>query len=87
MPTAFTPNGDGLNDIIKPTFIGPAANYDFRIYNRWGQLMFRSKTPGTGWDGRFNGIIQKSDVYVFFIIAEGGCNGKFEQRGTFVLIR
>lgn len=87
MPTAFTPNGDGLNDVFKPTFIGPSAKYDFRIFNRWGQLVFRSTTPGEGWDGNFRGVPQKNDVYVFYITAEGGCNGKFEQKGTFALIR
>jgi len=87
MPTAFTPNGDGKNDVFRPTFIGPSAKYDFSIYNRWGQLVYRSKVPGAGWDGTVNGTLQKADVYVFYITAEGGCNGKFEQRGTFALIR
>jgi gliding motility-associated-like protein len=87
MPTAFTPNGDGLNDIIRPTFVGPSAKYDFRIYSRWGQLVYRSRVPGTGWDGTVNGVLQKADVYVFYINAEGGCNGKFERKGTFILIR
>jgi len=87
MPTAFTPNGDGLNDVFRPTFIGPSADYDFRIYNRWGQLVFRSKVPGVGWDGTTNGTPQKTDVYVFYLTAEGGCDGKFVQKGTFTLIR
>jgi len=87
MPNAFTPNGDGLNDVFKPTFIGPSNSYDFRIYNRWGQLIFKTTTPGVGWDGRYNGIIQRSDTYVFYITAEGGCNGKFQQKETFALIR
>jgi gliding motility-associated-like protein len=87
MPTAFTPNGDGKNEIFRPTFIGPYAKYDFKIYNRWGQLVYESKVPGTGWDGRVNGIPQKADVYVFFIMAEGGCNGSFVQKGTFLLLR
>jgi gliding motility-associated-like protein len=87
VPTAFTPNGDGKNDVFRPTFIGPSAKYDFSIYNRWGQLVYRNKVPGIGWDGTVNGIPQKPDVYVFYITAEGGCNGQFEQKGTFALIR
>ncbi|MFL5810369.1 MAG: gliding motility-associated C-terminal domain-containing protein, partial [Flavisolibacter sp.] len=87
MPSAFTPNGDGLNEVFRPTFIGPAANYDFRVYNRWGQLLFRSKTPGAGWDGYFNSIPQPKAVYVYYIKADGGCNGKFERKGTFALIK
>jgi gliding motility-associated-like protein len=87
MPTAFTPNGDGKNEIFRPTFVGPYAKYDFKIYNRWGQLVYESKVPGAGWDGTLNGVPQKADVYVFYIAAEGGCNGKFVQKGTFALIR
>jgi len=87
MPTAFTPNGDGKNEIFRPIFIGPYAKYDFRIYNRWGQLVYESKVPNAGWDGRINGIPQKADVYIFYITAEGGCNGNFVQKGTFALIR
>jgi gliding motility-associated-like protein len=87
MPTAFTPNNDGKNDVYRPTFIGPSAKYSFRIYNRWGQLVFETKIPGVGWDGTEKGIPQKGDVYVFYVIAEGGCNGRFEQKGTFTLIR
>jgi gliding motility-associated-like protein len=68
-------------------FIGPSARYDFRIYNRWGQLIFQTNDPGLGWDGRFKSTMQKKDVYVYYITAEGGCNGRFEEKGTFVLIR
>jgi gliding motility-associated-like protein len=87
MPTGFTPNGDGLNDVFRPTFIGPATKFDFRIYNRWGQLVFRTNKVGSGWNGIFNGVPQRGDAFVYYITAEGGCNGRFEQKGTFVLIR
>ena len=87
VPDAFTPNGDGLNDLFRPIFTGAAAQYDFRIYNRWGQLVFRSRTPGVGWDGRSGSLPQPNGAYVYYITAEGSCNRRFEQRGTFVLIR
>ncbi|HEU4471857.1 MAG TPA: gliding motility-associated C-terminal domain-containing protein [Flavisolibacter sp.] len=87
MPSAFTPNGDGLNDFFRPTFIGPAVKYEFRVYNRWGQLVFQSNIPGVGWNGIFNSAPQPKDVYVYYIKAEGGCKGQFEQKGTFALIR
>lgn len=87
MPNAFSPNGDRLNETFRPTFIGPAKKYEFRIYNRWGQLIFKSSLPGVGWDGKYNSILQPNDVYVYHITAEGNCNGKFEQKGTFVLIK
>ncbi|MGZ5286802.1 MAG: T9SS type B sorting domain-containing protein [Flavisolibacter sp.] len=87
VPTAFTPNGDGLNDIFKPVFIGPASKYDFRVYNRWGQLIFRTNNPSQGWNGYHASKLQPSDVFVYYITAEGDCNGKIEKKGTFVLIK
>ena len=87
VPNAFTPNSDGLNDVFRPVFIGPATKFDFKIFNRWGQLVFQTNTPGKGWDGSLKSIPQPQDAYVFIITAEGGCNGKFERKGSFVLIR
>jgi len=86
-PNAFTPNNDGLNDVFKPVFTGPALKFDFRIFNRWGQLLFQTNSHDKGWDGKFKGVTQPNDAYVFYITAEGDCNGKFEQKGTFVLIK
>jgi gliding motility-associated-like protein len=52
LPTSFTPNGDGLNDIFIPMVntIG-IKNYDLTIVNRWGQIVFKSNNPQMGWDG------------------------------------
>lgn len=87
VPDAFTPNGDGINDVLRPIFIGPAAKFEFSVFNRWGELVFRTKQPGVGWNGIFRSKLQPEDVYVYYIVAEGGCNGKFERKGTFILIR
>lgn len=87
VPNAFTPNNDGLNDVFKPIFTGPATKFDFKIFNRWGQLVFQTNTVGKGWDGAFKFVTQPKDVYVYYITAEGGCNGIFERKGTFVLIK
>ena len=51
VPTAFTPNGDGLNDDVKPIAVGVKQIKYFSIYNRWGQLVFKTTTNGQGWDG------------------------------------
>ncbi|QHS60427.1 gliding motility-associated C-terminal domain-containing protein [Chitinophaga agri] len=51
IPTAFSPNGDGLHDIFKPVIHCVTASYEFRIYNRWGQLIYLSRRPGEGWNG------------------------------------
>src|SRR5690606_27474392 len=53
-PNAFTPNGDGNNDFFKPVVSG-IKQYDFQIYNRWGELIFTSKQAEIGWDGKRNG--------------------------------
>ncbi|MCI5059346.1 MAG: gliding motility-associated C-terminal domain-containing protein [Flavobacteriales bacterium] len=66
VPSAFTPNGDGVNDIFKPVFEGiDDANYEFRIFNRWGDLVFYSNNVNTGWDGQFNGSIAKDGIYIY----------------------
>ena len=87
VPSAFTPNNDGINDVFKPVFIGAAPKYSFSIFNRWGQLLFKTNNPSTGWDGRFGPTLQPGGVFVYYITAEGVCGGLFERKGTFVLIR
>jgi gliding motility-associated-like protein len=87
VPTGFTPNQDGLNDFIKPIPVGMKEVKYFRIYNRWGQLVFDLKQDERGWDGKIGGKLQSTQVYVW--MAEGlGINDKlYKQKGTVVLIR
>jgi gliding motility-associated-like protein len=87
MPTAFTPNKDGLNDLFKPQILGVASKYEFKVFNRWGELVFYSKKQHEAWDGNWKGREAPGDVYVYYVRAEGICNGQFEYKGTFVLIR
>jgi len=87
VPSAFTPNKDGLNDIIKPIPVGIATLNYFNIYNRWGQLLYNTAEIGKGWDGFVNGTAQPAGTYVY--IAEGvDYKGKtIFKKGTVVLIR
>ena len=87
VPTAFTPNKDGLNDILLPTGMGLKEFRYFRVYNRWGQLLFQTTAEGRGWDGRINGVEAASQVVVWSV--EGlGLDGQTHQReGTSMLIR
>ncbi|MBY0481414.1 MAG: gliding motility-associated C-terminal domain-containing protein [Chitinophagaceae bacterium] len=87
VPTAFTPNADNKNDILRPITVGIAQLHYFNIYNRWGQLLYSSSEMGKGWDGTINGGKAPSGTYVF--IAEGiDYLGKLVYRkGTTVLIR
>jgi gliding motility-associated-like protein len=64
-PNAFTPNGDLKNDRFAPVIRGIAIDYQIEIYNRWGQLVFRSNDPNQGWDGRFNGILQMNEAFAW----------------------
>jgi gliding motility-associated-like protein len=87
IPTAFTPNGDGLNDLFYPLPVGIKSINYFRVFNRWGQLLFSSTTLYKGWDGKLQGVEQPSAAYVF--MAQGvDKNGKLlTRKGTVTLIR
>ena len=87
MPTAFTPNGDGKNDLLKPIILGDVKQYRFWIYNRWGELIFETKDPAKGWDGYFKGQPQSTGVFVWMCMYQFEGGPVKEEKGTFVLIR
>ncbi len=87
IPSAFTPNGDGLNDVFRPTIAGMKQFLYFRVYNRWGQLLFNTSALDKGWDGTYNGTKQESGTYVYAIEAIDYKNNPYSKKGTFVLIR
>lgn len=87
IPSAFTPNNDGLNDVFRiPEFNGQHLE-NFNIYNRYGQLIFHSDIPTKGWDGSINGTPQQSGTYVYFIQYFDILNKPHFLKGTVVLIR
>jgi gliding motility-associated-like protein len=61
-PSAFTPNGDGINDVFT-VLSNDTKTFEMRIYNRWGKIVFESNNILNGWDGTFNGAAQPSEVY------------------------
>ena len=65
VPTAFTPNGDGKNDIIYVAGWGIKSLQYFKIFNRWGELVFQSNDLTVGWDGTYNGVPQNIETYVY----------------------
>jgi gliding motility-associated-like protein len=67
LPNAFSPNGDGHNDFFYPLNAVKAQQLEFFIYNRWGQLMYKTNNWKEGWDGRFNGLPQPSGTYVWML--------------------
>lgn len=87
VPTGFSPNGDGKNDKFTPFPVGMKSYNYFRVFNRWGQLVFSTKTLNDGWDGRFSGAEQASGVYVWMIEGLTRDNRVVTKKGTVMLIR
>ena len=85
-PTAFTPNGDGNNDVF---FVrgGPFVYVNFRIYNEWGEMIFSSNDAENGWDGTHNGEEVPIGTYVYTIKAETLDGLKYDKSGKIALIR
>ncbi len=87
VPTAFTPNNDGLNDYLKPIPGGIKELKYFRVYNRWGQVVFDIRSNPRGWDGKVGGMPQSSQVYVWITEGIGVDNRTYKDKGTVLLIR
>ncbi|NCI47282.1 T9SS type B sorting domain-containing protein [Sediminibacterium soli] len=87
VPSAFTPNGDGRNDLIRPHTFGIDRLAYFSVFNRWGQVMFTTSQIGKAWDGVFNGVKQPSGTYVYQAMGVDYRGNTVYRKGTFVLIR
>jgi gliding motility-associated-like protein len=88
VPTAFTPNNDGLNDYFNPLNAIKAEQLDFRVFNRWGQLVYRTVNWKQGWDGSMKGKPQESGVYAWFLsFTDRDTKEKRQMKGTVTLIR
>jgi gliding motility-associated-like protein len=88
VPTAFTPNNDGLNDTFWPHNALKADNLVFKVFNRWGQMVFDSKGWRDKWDGKINGQLQPSGVYVWMLsYTHRDTKKQVFQKGTVMLIR
>ncbi len=86
VPSAFSPNNDGLNDVIVLEGEG-IVFLDWKIYNRWGELVFETDDPSIGWDGTHNGKIQDIDVFLYTLDVEF-LDGAIEHReGNISLLR
>jgi large repetitive protein len=92
VPNAFTPDGDGINDIMMVRAKGIAMVKTFRIYNRWGEVVFERNNfspnnPAYGWDGKIKGKIGGPDVYIYTaeVICENGT--AYTYRGNISLLK
>lgn len=75
IPDLFTPNGDGVNDLIMIDGWGIKNLLEFKIYNRWGELVFETTDINTGWDGTYKGKLQNVDVFIYVVTVEYYENG------------
>lgn len=90
IPNAFTPNGDGVNDYFFPRSLltRGLTTFHMTIYNRWGQLIFETKSlDGSGWDGRFNDMMQPQGVFVYVIDATFKDGEEIHKQGNVTLLK
>ena len=88
MPSAFTPDNNGMNDVFR---IPPGISlnlHHFSIYNRWGQKIFTTSDIAKGWDGKRNNRLQAEDIYIWVIVYEDLFTGQtLTETGSFILIQ
>ena len=87
LPNAFTPDGNGLNDIFKASVTRPLTFYRLVIFNRYGQKLFESANPAAGWDGNYKGSKQPTGGYVYQCSYSFASGYQKTEGGYFMLIR
>ncbi|HNR17150.1 MAG TPA: choice-of-anchor L domain-containing protein [Chitinophagaceae bacterium] len=87
VPSGFTPDDNGLNDVLKPIPVGIREFRYFRVFNRWGQIVFSTQDPNKGWDGRINGIRQPTGTFVWMAEAIDYKGNLISRRGFVTIVR
>ncbi len=87
VPNSFTPNNDGRNDVLRPYMIGIKQLNFFRVFNRWGQLLFETHDATRGWDGLQKSAPAEMQTVVWMLEALGADNKIYKAKGTTVLVR
>ncbi len=86
LPSAFSPNGDGKNDLFRLIGFDAYTLYEFRVVNRWGQVVFSTTDKSEGWDGTFGGVQQEPGTYFYFARYKCDAEGKTRLRKGDVLL-
>lgn len=86
VPTGFTPNDDGFNNVFLPVYEN-IASVELKIMDRWGEIMFATTSLDNGWDGRYKGVPVPDGVFVYLIQAKGMDNKSYVFRGTVTVLR
>ena len=87
IPNAFTPNNDGKNDVFRILMLDNYKLMRLLIYDRWGQVVFRTEGSYKGWDGKLGGMPQPNDVYIYLVELQAPSGGKITKKGTLLLSR
>lgn len=87
MPNAVSPNEDGLNDLFVKVWNFTPKDYEFSIFNRWGELLFETDDLNAGWDCKVNGELVNQDIYIYRITYFDNDKKWYELRGTFFVVR
>ncbi|MFZ5553514.1 MAG: PKD domain-containing protein, partial [Bacteroidota bacterium] len=88
VPNAFTPNGDGVNDFFFPEGVGiDPNNFEFMVFNRWGELIYETQNLYKPWDGTHKGVMSKQDVYVWKVKAFDPFGNQHDYIGHVTLLK
>lgn len=93
IPNAFSPNGDGVNDFFKPVANCSLQEFEMKIFDRWGTLIYQTKNIDRGWDGNYRGQEAESTAYAYYIqyrmMQQDSINATFSEAvtGNFALLR
>jgi gliding motility-associated-like protein len=85
VPNAFAPYG--RNKLLRPVPVGISSFEYFRVFNRWGQLVYHTTEAGKGWDGTVNGKVQDGGTFVWMVQGKDYTGKTVSKKGTAVLIR
>lgn len=86
LPNAFTPNGDGKNDVLYLR-ANNITSMTLMIYNRWGQKVFESRSQNDGWDGTFKGKKLYPDAFGYYLTVDCGNGQKFQKKGNVTILK
>jgi gliding motility-associated-like protein len=87
IPSAFTPNGDGKNDVFRALYGQDISNVHFVVFDRWGQLVFADNGAHKGWDGKLDGVLQPAGTYVWSFEYKDVSGANRNLKGVVELIR
>ena len=87
VPKSFTPNGDGVNDVLYPYLTGIQTFQYFKVYNRFGKLMFETNNPDVGWNGSLNGTQQPMAIYIWVSAGIATDGSLIQRKGETLLLR